>query len=308
MPARPPVALIGATASGKSAVALAAAQAAGHRVEIVSVDAMQVYRRMDIGTATPTAGEQALVPHHLIDVVEPSEEWTVGRFQEAWMALREEIVGRGAQALLVGGTGLYVRAAVDGLELPGEWPDLRRELEAAAAHDGPRPLHARLAALDPAAAARMEPTNTRRIVRALEVCLGSGRPFSSFGDGVGAYPPSPVVQIGLRWPRPVLADRIAARVRRMIDAGWIDEVAALRAETAPMSRTARQALGYGELLDHLDGRCSLEVAVETIITRTRQFAVRQDRWFRRDPRIRWVDITVDPVAEALPIVLEHLAA
>jgi tRNA dimethylallyltransferase len=163
-------------------------------------------------------------------------------------------------------------------------------------------LHARLAELDPVAAARMEPSNTRRVIRALEVTLGSGRPFSSFGPGLDAYPPSPVIQIGLRWPRPMLAGRIEQRVTEMIGGGLLEEVQ--RVLGAGMSRTARQALGYKELIDHVEGRVSIDEAVATIVVRTRQFAVRQERWFRRDPRIRWVDIADDPVAEALPVVAE----
>jgi tRNA dimethylallyltransferase len=146
----------------------------------------------------------------------------------------------------------------------------------------------------------MEPTNDRRIVRALEVTLGSGRPFSSFGPGIGTYPPVPFRFIGLRWARPVLAQRIAVRVHRMIDAGLVAEVAALLDAPAGLSRTAAQALGYKELIEHLRGTCSLDEAVHSIIVRTRQFAVRQERWFRRDPRVRWVHIDDDPVAEVLP--------
>ena len=151
----------------------------------------------------------------------------------------------------------------------------------------------------------MEPTNTRRIVRALEVCLGSGRPFSSFGPGMGSYPPTDISQIGLRWNRAVLAARIGGRVRRMMDAGLLAEVARLAAAPQPLSRTAAQALGYKELIDHLARRLTLARAVESIVVRTRQFATRQDRWFRRDPRIRWIDIETDPL-EALPVVVEAL--
>jgi tRNA dimethylallyltransferase len=302
----PSVAIVGTTASGKSAVALAAALAVPVPLEIVSVDAMQVYRRMDIGTAKPSADEQALVRHHLIDVVEPWELWTVARFQTALADVRAGLAARGAGELLVGGTGLYQRSAVDGLDLPGEWPELRAELDHEAQVHGPQVLHARLATIDARAAARMEPTNTRRIVRALEVCVGSGRPFSSFGPGVDVYPATATVQVGLRWRRAAIAERIERRVRAMMAAGWRDEVAALAAEPRGLSRTARQALGYGELLDHLAGTCSAEQATDAIVTRTRQFAVRQERWFRRDPRIRWIDIDDDPVAEALPAVLEHL--
>ena len=201
--------------------------------------------------------------------------------------------------------GSYHRVVIDDIDLPGQWPEVRAELDEDAARLGPAALHARLAELDPVAAARMEPTNTRRVVRALEVCIGSGRPFSSFGPGLDVYPPNPVTQLGLRWPRDVLARRIERRVHAMIDAGLVGEVAALLER--PISRTARQALGYKELIEHLEGRCTLDAAVATIVTGTRQLAVRQERWFRRDPRVRWIDIEADPVAEALPAVLDALA-
>jgi tRNA dimethylallyltransferase len=171
---------------------------------------------------------------------------------------------------------------------------------------GSAALHARLATLDPAAATKIESTNTRRIVRALEVCEGSGRPFSSFGPGLDVYPPSPIVQVGLRWERGALTARIEQRVHAMIDAGLVDEVRALRA--GGLSRTAAQALGYKELLAHLDGAQSLAESIEQIVVRTRQFAVRQLRWFQRDPRVRWVDVTNDPVAESGPVVAALLEA
>jgi tRNA dimethylallyltransferase len=299
------VAVVGPTASGKSAVAMAAARRRDD-VELVSVDAMQVYRGMDIGTAKPTLAERAEVPHHLIDLVDPSEEFTVAQFQRAHEQVLADLAGRGRRAILVGGTGLYHRVVVDGLTLPGEWPDVRAGLEAEAARIGSPALHTRLAELDPAAAARMEPTNQRRVVRALEVCLGSGRPFSSFGPGLDAYPPSPVTQIGLRWDRDALAPRIERRVADMVAAGLVAEVE--RVLASGMSRTARQALGYKEIVDHLEGRCTLDEAVEAVVVRTRQFAVRQLRWFRRDPRVRWVDVVDDPVAAALPVVEEALTA
>jgi tRNA dimethylallyltransferase len=301
-PAAPPlVAVVGPTASGKSAVALAAGRRLAD-VELISVDAMQVYRGMDIGTATPTPSEQAEVRHHLIDLVEPSCEFTVAEFQQEFERVVADLAVRCRRGVLVGGTGLYHRAVIDGFALPGEWPHHRQQVEAEAVSLGTEALHARLTELDPVAAARMEPTNTRRVIRALEVTLGSGRPFSSFGPGLDAYPPSPVIQVGLRWPRPMLADRIEQRVAEMISDGLLEEVQ--RVLGAGMSRTARQALGYKELIDHLEGRVTLDEAVATIVVRTRQFAVRQERWFRRDPRIRWVDIADDPVAETLPVVAE----
>jgi tRNA dimethylallyltransferase len=294
------VAIVGPTASGKSALALAVArERAG--VEIASVDSMQVYRHMDIGTAKPTPADRAVVPHHLIDLVDPTEEFTVVDFRREYDRASAAIAARGAVALLVGGTGLYVRAVVDRLEPPGEWPEVRADLE----HDSDtHALHERLRVLDPRTATKTTPANRRRIVRALEVTLGSGQPFSSFGPGLDTYPPTDVAQIGLRVSRPVLAARIADRLHAQMAAGFLDEVRALAPR--PLSRTASQALGYRELLGHLQGRYSLTEAVELAITRTRQFAVRQERWFRRDPRVRWVSVD-DNCLAALPAVLETLS-
>jgi tRNA dimethylallyltransferase len=188
------------------------------------------------------------------------------------------------------------------MDVPGRWPEVRAELERRATVEGPAVLHAELSGLDPVAAGRMEATNTRRVVRALEVCLGSGRPFSSFGPGIAHYPPVAFVQIGLRWPRATLAERIAVRVHHMVSAGLVEEVSGLLAAPGGLSRTARQALGYKEIVGFLEGGVSLDEAVATVIRRTYQFAVRQERWFRRDPRIRWVDIVQDPVAEVLPVL------
>lgn len=298
------VAVVGPTASGKSSVAMAAAsQVAG--VELVSVDSMQVYRRMDIGTAKPSASERATVAHHLIDLVDPDVDFTVAEFQRAYRDVVDDIVRRGGSALLVGGTGLYHRAVIDDLDLPGEWPAIRARVTAEVAELGAPALHARLADVDPAAAARMEPTNERRIVRALEVCEGSGRPFSSFGPGLDAYPSTGIVQIGLRWDRALLAERIAGRVHRMIADGLVGEVESIIA-AGGFSRSAGQALGYKEIAAHLRGDIGLGEAVEQIVVRTRQFAVRQLRWFGRDPRVRWVDVERDPVVEVTPAVVAAL--
>lgn len=295
------VAVVGPTASGKSAVAMAVAERLGD-VELVSVDSMQVYRRMDVGTAKPTRAERAMVRHHLLDLVEPSEDFAVAEFQRACRATLTEIAGRGHRALLVGGTGLYHRAVVDDLDLPGDWPDLRRRFEDEMSRSGPEVLHARLAELDPAAAVRMEPTNRRRIVRALEVIEGSGRRFSSFGPGLDAYPATDVAQVGLRWDRHVLAARIERRVHRMLDDGLVAEVESILS-SGGFSRSAGQALGYKEIVAHLRGETGWDEAVEQVIVRTRQFAVRQLRWFQRDPRVVWVDVEADPVVEAAPTVL-----
>ncbi len=296
---------MGPTASGKSSLALALARRLSTErspVELVSVDSMQIYRGMNIGTASPTPSERAEVRHHLVDLVDVDAEFTVAEFQRDLSDALTDIGARGGRAILVGGTGLYHRAAVDGLDLAGRWPAIRSDLEHELEAVGARELHDRLVRLDPVAAARIEPDNGRRLVRALEVIAGSGRPFSSFGVGLDVYSDSPVVQIGLRWDRARLAERIEVRVHAMMAEGLLDEVAAVLARSP--SRTARQALGYRELIDHLEGRCSLDEAVGTTIRRTRQFAVRQDRWFRRDPRVRWVDVEHDPVAEALPVAVD----
>ncbi len=270
--------------------------------EIIAVDAMQVYRRMDLGTAKPSPADRAAVPHHGIDLAEPSEEFAVTDFERVASSALVDIAARGARALVVAGTGLYLRSLTDPMEIPGRWPQLRADLELRAGTEGSGVLHHELSVLDPLAATRMEPSNERRVVRALEVTLGSGRPFSSFGPGVDQYPPIEFEQVGLQWPRDVLTTRIAQRVRRMMSAGLLAEVEQLLAEPSDLSRTARQALGYKELMSHLEGEVSLDEAVQSVILRTRQFAVRQERWFRRDPRIRWVHIEHDPVAEVLAVL------
>jgi len=303
MTSGPSVAVVGPTASGKSALAMAAARQGAH-LELVSVDSMQSYRGLDIGTAKPTVHEQREVPHHLLDMVEAHEEWSVAQFQEHLGPVLHGIATRGHRALFVGGTGLYLRAVVDGLDLPGQWPDLRAQLEQRGEAEGTRVLHDELQQCDPVAAHKIEPDNLRRIVRALEVTKGSGRPFSSYGAGMDTYAPSSVHQVGLRWRSDVLEARIAQRITVMLESGWLDEVAAMTRGRLPLSRTAAVAVGYRELGDHLDGRCSLDQARAAIVVRTRQLAARQMRWFRRDPRIRWVDVVDDPVAEALPLLLE----
>jgi tRNA dimethylallyltransferase len=302
-PAPRHLALVGPTASGKSALAVAAARELPD-LELVSVDSMQVYRGMDIGTAKPSPAEREEIPHHLLDLVDPWETFSVARYAAAARAAIAGIEARGHRALLVGGTGLYFQAVVDGLEVPGEWPEVRAELEAEAVTAGAAALHRRLAALDPAAAARMEPSNRRRIVRALEVTVGSGRPFSSFGPGVGAYPPTRFGLFGVSLPREVVDARVVQRFDAQMEAGWLDEVRALANLPRPLSRTARQALGYRELLAHLDGRCPLAEARTEAIRRTRAFARRQRAWFRRDARIAWLDGGANPLA-TLPTLLGH---
>jgi tRNA dimethylallyltransferase len=284
------LAIVGPTASGKSDLALAIARR--HvGVEVVAADAMQVYRGMDIGTAKPTAAEQEEIRHHLVDVADPDDDFSLARYVELGRAALVDIEARGGRAVIVGGTGLYVRGLVDDFEVPGQWPAVRDELEG---DPDTEALHRRLADLDPVAASRMEPGNRRRIVRALEVTVGSGRRFSSFGPGMAAYPPVATLQIGLEWPLDELDRRIETRVQAMVDRGLVDEVSRLAGAPRGLSRTARQALGYREVLEHLDGACSLDEAVATTVARTRRFARRQVRWFRRDPRVVWRDGRIAP--------------
>lgn len=270
-------------------------------VDIVAVDAMQVYRGMDIGTAKPTASDRATVRHHCLDLVDPSDRFTATQFQVEAIRALDQIHAAGRRALLVGGTGLYLTAVIDELVFPGEWPEIRAELEADADTAG---LYRRLADLDPPAAGKIEPNNRRRIIRALEVCLGSGKRFSDAGPGTATFPDNGVLQIGIRWSRDELARRIAQRVDAMIADGLVDEVRRLLAGEPPMSRTAAQALGYKEMIDHVEGRSPLSAARDEIVLRTVQFAVRQERWYRRDPRIRWIDVSgVDPVNAVSPALL-----
>lgn len=292
--------LVGPTASGKSALAVAVALALGDS-DVVSADAMAQYRGMDVGTATPTAQERRGVPHHLLDLVDPADEAELAGWLAAARAVLAALEAEGRRAVVVGGTGLYVQALVDDLTLPGRWPAVRAEIEAEAGST--EELHARLAALDPVAAARIQPSNRRRIVRALEVTLGSGRPFSSFGPGMTAWPAHPRFdQVGVWLPRSVVRDRIAVRVERMFEAGLVDEVGALLDRPGGLSRTSRQALGYREVLAHLEEGRPLDECRADVVTRTQAFARRQRVWFRRDPRITWLAAPDDP-ARLLPALV-----
>jgi tRNA dimethylallyltransferase len=289
------VALVGTTASGKSNVAEAVARRRS-RVELVSMDSMSVYRGMNIATAKPSLAVRAEIPYHLIDLADPSEEFTVSRFQRAARDVLKELTRRDRQALLVGGTGLYLRAVLDDLQLPGRWPETAGRLEDEADRAGGlTELYARLAALDPVAAARIVPTNRRRIVRALEVTEGSGRPFSSFGPGLEAYPAIPVTIVGLPFDPVAVDRRIRERFEQWVADGLVEEVRTLAGGPGGLSRTARQALGYRELLAHVESGVPLQDCAEEAVRRTRRFARRQWAWFRRDPRIRWVRANEDPV-------------
>ncbi len=294
------LALVGPTASGKSALAVAVAQRLGD-VEIVSLDAMQVYRGMDVGTAKPSSDERAAVPHHLIDVVDASEEWSIAALQGAARRVIGEVEERGRRALMVGGSGLHVRAVLDDLCLPGEDRVLRAQLESLAdTTEGLAEMWDELRRADPRAASRIERGNVRRLVRALEVIRLTGKPFSGFGDGMRRYGETfvRVRMAGVWLPRAVVALRIEQRLATMREAGFLEEVAALR--EVGLSRTARQAIGYREVLAHLDSpSSSLGQVFEAIAARTRRFARRQRVWFRRDPRISWYGAASSPAdAEA----------
>ena len=256
---------------------------------LVSVDALAVYKEMDIGTAKPSRSADPASRHHwhLVDLCEPEEEFSVASFQRAAESAVAEIHSRATPALFVGGTGLYHRAVSDGLTLPGRYPEVATRLWSEIETDGPSALHRRLFLLDPVAAGRMEPGNRRRIVRALEVTEGSGRRFSDYGPGLSSYPPTATLLVGLYLERGALEERLSARLSEQMDEGFLQEVGALVSRHPGLSRTARQAIGYRELISHLAGECDLDEALEAARRRLRSFARRQEAWFRRDPRVQW---------------------
>lgn len=287
------VALVGPTGSGKSALALQAAQqarAGGVAVEIVAVDAFTVYRGMDVGTAKPHRDDRLRVPHHLIDVLQPHQDCSVQWFQTAARRAIADVRRRGAVPLLVGGSGLYWRAVVDPLEFPPTDAGVRRRLEARYGDDPPA-AHAALAAVDPAAAERIDPANLRRSVRALEVVELTGQPFSAWRTAWQAHESifEHLSPVGLHTEPADLAARIAARAADMVESGLLAEARALATRPHGLSATARQAIGYAEALAALAGRAERAATVAAIATRTRRFAARQRRWFARDPRLPWHD-------------------
>ncbi len=279
------IAVVGPTAAGKSGLSVRLAQAVGG--EVVNADSMQLYRGMDIGTAKLSDDQRHGVPHHLLDVWDVRGSANVAEFQSLAQVAIGAIRARGRVPVLVGGSGLYVRAVIDDLDFPGTDPRLRERLEAELAERGPAALHARLAALDPAAAAAILPGNGRRIVRALEVIELSGRPFAATLPRYDARCPS--VQLGLRIPGPELDRRIAERVDRMWQAGFVDEVRSLERAGLRDGRTASRALGYAQVLRFLAGEWPEEQARQETVRATRKFARRQESWFRRDPRVTWLD-------------------
>jgi tRNA dimethylallyltransferase len=294
-------ALVGPTASGKTEAAIAIATALG--AEIVSVDSMLVYRGMDVGTAKPSPAQRATIRHHLLDLAEPSERFTVARYQRA----AHDVLAEVATPLLAGGSGLYFRAVVDGLRFPPEDPAIRAALEAEADELGPEELFHRLAEADPVAAERIDPANIRRTVRALEVIQITGSPFSDFAAAWEVYDPSRVRVAGVRLETDVLDRRVRARVASMLGGGWIEEVRHLVEQGFGAWLTSSQAIGYAELAAHLDGRLALDEAMERTVKRTKELARRQMAWFRRDPRIRWFDAGDDgalPLADGIRAYLE----
>jgi tRNA dimethylallyltransferase len=298
------IAVVGATATGKSGLAAALARALGG--EIVNADSMQLYQGMDIGTAKEPAAARQGVPHHLIDIWPVTQAANVADYQRLARTAIKEIAARGRVPVLVGGSGLYVRAALDDLDFPGTDSAIRARLEEELARLGAAALHARLALLDPVAAGSILPGNGRRIVRALEVIQLSGRPFSATLPSYQQI--RPAVQLGLTWPRPELDLRIAARVDRMWQAGLEAEVKHLVGQGLREGRTASRALGYQQLLRHLDNECTSEEARLETIKATRRFARRQESWFRRDPRVHWLDASSGSAEYLLAEALHHAEA
>ena len=279
------VAVVGPTATGKTALSLALAAKLGG--EVVNADSMQLYRGMDVGTAKLGVAERAGIEHHVLDIWDVTEPASVAEYQRLARAAIDDIAARGRVPLLVGGSGLYVRAVLEDFDFPGTDPDLRADLEAELATNGPAALHERLRGRDPAAAARILPTNGRRIVRALEVITITGRPFPA--ELPAPTPVYPAVQIGVDRDTADLDDRIARRVDAMWAAGLVDEVGRLVAHGLRDGLTASRALGYRQVLTFLAGDSTEEEAHAETVTATRRFARRQDSWFRRDPRIHWLD-------------------
>ncbi|HEU4811426.1 MAG TPA: tRNA (adenosine(37)-N6)-dimethylallyltransferase MiaA [Nocardioides sp.] len=281
----PIVAVVGATASGKTGLSLDLAERLDG--EIVNTDAMQVYRGMDIGTAKLPEAERRGIPHHLLDTLSVRDTATVAQFQEWARELCTQLRARAHVPVLVGGSALYTRAIIDRFEFPATDEGVRSELEAELAAVGPGALHRRLAGLDPAAAAKIEPENGRRTVRALEVITITGRRYSASLPTL-EYADPRTVQIGVDIDRPTLDKRIEQRVDHMFEAGFVDEVSRLLEEGLADGVTARRAIGYREVAAYLSGELGLDEARERTVNATRRFARRQDSWFRKDPRIVWV--------------------
>ena len=289
------MAVVGPTATGKSDLALdlaEQAQASGPaaRAEIINADASLLYRGMDIGTAKPSPAERSRVPHHQIDVLTVRDRASVAAFQRSARSDIDAVESRGHLAIIAGGSGLYVRALTDGLDFPGTDPAVRTRLTECAEREGTPALYAELVRLDPVAAERIEASNTRRIVRALEVIEITGRPFSA---SLPRYEDvAPTVHIALRCERRLLDTRINARAHAMFERGLVEEVETLVDQGIREGETAPRAIGYAQALAVIDGTMSVPEAVDSTALATRQLASRQIKWFRRDPRVQWIDVAL----------------
>lgn len=300
------VSIVGPTASGKTGLGIAIARRLaerGERAEIVNADAYQMYRGMDIGTAKPTAEEQAAVPHHLIDIIEPDDTMTVARFQQLARRTIAELQSRGIRPILVGGSGLYARAAIDDISFPGTDPKIRERLERRELEEGAGALFEELRAKDPQAAARMDPRNPRRTIRALEVIELTGRPYSATLPRYRYVVAS--VQIGLDLDRADLDRRIDIRTAQMREAGFLDEARRLRPH---MGLTASRALGYQQMFDLLDGLWDERDAWADVAQKTKRLARKQMGWFGRDPRIHWLQALNPALVDNAMAIIDHADA
>lgn len=292
--------ICGPTATGKSELALDVASE--FNGEIVNADSMQLYRGMDIGTAKLPVAERRAIPHHLLDILDVSEDASVAKYQEEARHVIDEILGRGKCAILVGGTGLYIKAVIDEMNFPETNPDIRKKLEDDAEEIGAAGLYLRLQSLDSEAAAAIEPANTRRIIRALEVIELTGQPYSANlpSDTSARYPDA--LHIGLAMERSSLAPRIEARVHTMWKLGLVGEVENLIAQGLLKANTAQRAIGYAQVISFLAGDISEDQAIEETIVATRQYVRRQETWFKRDQRIQWIGEDVS----RLPFIQERI--
>lgn len=301
----PVLAIVGATATGKSALGMTLAERLGG--EIVNADALQVYRGFDIGTAKPGPEERSRVRHHLIDILEPHERYSAGEFARRAEEAIEDIQARGRLPIVVGGSGLYLRALFEGISpIPVADPEVRQRLrDRLADEDGLAGLYEELRRLDPATAARLPPGDTQRILRALEVAQVSGKPLS---DWISRQPFGAqriaVVRVGLTVPRAILYDQIAGRVARMVEEGWVEEVAGLLARGLTPDLPAFQAIGYRQLVLFFSGEWSLDRAIEETVKATRRFAKRQETWFRKEPDVAW--FSGQDLDRQILDVLEHV--
>jgi tRNA dimethylallyltransferase len=305
------LAIVGPTAVGKSGLALRLARELD--AEIVNADALQVYRGLDVGTAKPTPEERALVPHHMVDVLDPEERCSAGEYARRAREVVRDVQERGKLAIVVGGSGLYLRALLDGLSpLPRSAPEVRRRLEERLREEGLPALYGELREVDPETAERLAPGDRQRILRALEVALGSGRTLSSW---IRSQPPGqaplPAVRWGLTMPRDILYDRIAGRVQRMVERGWVDEVERLLTRGIDPRAPAFQAIGYRQLVRHVLGEWELEAALDDTIRATRRYAKRQATWFRKEKGVRWISAPKRPEAgweSVVPSLLDDLVS